>query len=528
MKILVVVKRVIDYNVQIRVKEDGSGVHTDNVKMSTNPPDDNAVEEAVKLKESGKAKEVVAVTIGDEKAQETVRKALAVGADRGVHVKIEGYVEPLGAAKILKKIVEKEKPELVLMGKQAIDDDTAQRGQMLAAILGWPQGTFASKLEMKNKALEVTREVDEGLETIEINLPAVVTCDLRLNEPRYASLPNIMKAKKKSIEQIIAKDLGVDLAHRLQQLKVEEPPKRKSGIKVSEIGFGAWTIALNWWGKEIEEDEAKRMLKKAYDLGINFFETADMYGKGKSEKLIGEVFSGMRNEVVISTKYSYDFENVDQIGHKELPQRFDPEFTNRALKNSLARLQTDYIDVYGLHNPKLRHIHDDAIYQTLDGLIGDGKIKTYQVALGPAIGWTEEGIEAMERKNVSAVQTVYNILEQTPGNELIERGAEKDVGILVRVPDASGILTGKVNEKTKIDEKDHRSVRKGEWIKASLKKVEQIRPIAERNDLSIIELAIKFIISKNPISSVLPTVISEEEIESLLQCLMEITSAVPT
>ena len=235
MKILVVVKRVIDYNVQIRVKEDGSGVHTDNVKMSTNPPDDNAVEEAVKLKESGKAKEVVAVTIGDEKAQETVRKALAVGADRGVHVKIEEYVEPLGAAKILKKIVEKEKPELVLMGKQAIDDDTAQRGQMLAAILGWPQGTFAAKLEMKNKVLEVIREVDEGLETIEINLPAVVTCDLRLNEPRYASLPNIMKAKKKSIEQIIAKDLGVDLAHRLQQLKVEEPPKRKSGIKVTSV-----------------------------------------------------------------------------------------------------------------------------------------------------------------------------------------------------------------------------------------------------------------------------------------------------
>jgi len=235
MKILVVVKRVIDYNVQIRVKEDGSGVHTDNVKMSTNPPDDNAVEEAVKLKESGKAKEVVAVTIGDEKAQETVRKALAVGADRGVHVKIEGYVEPLGAAKILKKIVEKEKPELVLMGKQAIDDDTAQRGQMLAAILGWPQGTFASKLEMKNKVLEVIREVDEGLETIEINLPAVVTCDLRLNEPRYASLPNIMKAKKKSIEQIIAKDLGVDMSHRLQQLKVEEPPKRKGGIKVTSV-----------------------------------------------------------------------------------------------------------------------------------------------------------------------------------------------------------------------------------------------------------------------------------------------------
>ena len=235
MKVLVAVKRVIDYNVQIRVKEDGSGVHTDNIKMSTNPPDDNAVEEAVKLKESGKAKEVVVVTIGEEKAQETVRKALAVGADRGIHVKIEEHVEPLGAAKILKKIVEKEKPELVLMGKQAIDDDTAQRGQMLAAMLGWSQGTFVSKLEMKNKTLEVVREIDEGLETLEINLPAVVTCDLRLNEPRFASLPNIMKAKKKPVEQIIAKDLGLDLTNRIQQLKVEEPPKRKGGIKVSNV-----------------------------------------------------------------------------------------------------------------------------------------------------------------------------------------------------------------------------------------------------------------------------------------------------
>ena len=235
MKILVVVKRVIDYNVQVRVKEDGTGVHTDNVKMATNPPDDNAVEEAVKIKESGKATEVVAVTIGNEKAQESVRKALAVGADRGIHVITDSNVEPLGAAKILKKIVEKENPELVLLGKQAIDDDTAQRGQMLAALLGWSQGTFASNLNIKDKVLEVTREVDEGLETLEINIPAVVTCDLRLNEPRYASLPNIMKAKKKAIEQIIAKDLGVDIANRIQQLKVEEPPKRKGGIKVNSV-----------------------------------------------------------------------------------------------------------------------------------------------------------------------------------------------------------------------------------------------------------------------------------------------------
>lgn len=288
----------------------------------------------------------------------------------------------------------------------------------------------------------------------------------------------------------------------------------KSDIKVSEIGFGAWTIALDWWGKKIEDDEAKRMLKKAYDLGINFFETADMYGKGKSEKIIGEVFKKMRDDVVISTKYGYNFENVEQIGHKELPQRFDPEFTESALKNSLNRLQTDYIDVYGLHNPKLNHIRDDKIFQVLDQKIKEEKIKAYQVALGPAIGWTQEGLEAMNRKNVSAVQTVYNILEQTPGNELIENAAKKNVGILVRVPDASGILTGKVKADTKIDEKDHRSVRKGEWIKASLSKVEQLRPIAARNDLTITELAIKFILSKNAVSSVFPTVVSIEEIEN--------------
>jgi len=235
MKILVAVKRVIDYNVQIRVKEDGSGVHTDNVKMATNPPDDNAIEEAVKIKESGKVKEVVAVTIGEEKAQETVRKALAVGADRGIHIKTDIYVEPLGVAKILKKIVEKEKPDLVFMGKQAIDDDCNQTGQMLAAMLGWPQGTFVSKIELKDKVMEVIREVDEGLETIEINFPAVVTCDLRLNEPRYASLPNIMKAKKKPIEQLIAKDFAVDISNRINQLKVEEPPKRKGGVKVTSV-----------------------------------------------------------------------------------------------------------------------------------------------------------------------------------------------------------------------------------------------------------------------------------------------------
>jgi len=235
MKILVAVKRVIDYNVQIRVKEDGTGIVTDNVKMSTNPPDDNAIEEAVKIKEAGKATEVIAVTVGEEKSQETIRKALAVGVDRGIHVKADGIVEPIAVAKILQKIVDKEKPDLVFMGKQAIDDDCNQTGQMLSALLNWPQATFASKIEIKDKKLEVVREVDEGLETIEINMPAVVTCDLRLNEPRYASLPNIMKAKKKPMEQISASDLGVDTTPRVQQIKVEEPPKRKAGIKVASV-----------------------------------------------------------------------------------------------------------------------------------------------------------------------------------------------------------------------------------------------------------------------------------------------------
>ena len=235
MKILVAVKRVIDYNVQIRVKEDGSGVVTDNVKMSTNPPDDNAIEEAVKIKESGKATEIIAVTVGEEKAQETVRKALAVGADRGVHVKTEGTLEPLAVSKIIQKIVEKENPDLIFMGKQAIDDDCNQTGQMLSALLNWPQATFASNIEVKDKSLEVTREIDEGLETIEINIPAIVTCDLRLNEPRYASLPNIMKAKKKPIEEINVSDLGIDITPRVELLKVEEPPKRKAGIKVANV-----------------------------------------------------------------------------------------------------------------------------------------------------------------------------------------------------------------------------------------------------------------------------------------------------
>ncbi len=291
----------------------------------------------------------------------------------------------------------------------------------------------------------------------------------------------------------------------------------KTDIEISEIGFGAWAIALDWWGKKIEEDEAKRMLKKAYDVGINFFETGDLYGKGLSEKLIGEVFKDMRDEIVISTKYGYDFSDVEQIGHKELPQRFDEDYTRMALRNSLERLQTDHLDMYGVHNPKLKDVRDDSIFNLLDSFIKDGSIKTYQIALGPAIGWTQEGLEAMDKPNLSAVQTVYNILEQTPGNELMKKAEEKDVGILVRVPEASGILTGKVNADTKFDDNDHRSVRKREWLKASLEKVEQFKPIADRNGLNVTEFAMKFMMTKKGFATVLPTMISEEEVVNYAQ-----------
>ena len=235
MKILVTVKRVIDYNVQIRIKSDGSGVETENIKMSMNPPDENAVEEALRIKESGKAEEVIAVSIGEEKAKETIRTALAMGADRGIYVKADSNIEPLAVSKILKAIVEKEKPELIIMGKQAIDDDCNQTGQMLSSILDWSQGAFISEIKFKDNHIEVTREVDEGLEMLKLKLPAVVTCDLRLNEPRYASLPNIMKAKKKPIDHLTVDELGVDVTPRIKQLKVIEPPKREKGIMVKDV-----------------------------------------------------------------------------------------------------------------------------------------------------------------------------------------------------------------------------------------------------------------------------------------------------
>ena len=235
MKILVPVKRVVDKNVKIRVKADGTGVELANVKMSMNPFDEIAVEEAIRLKEAGKATEIVAVSIGPAQAAETIRTALAMGADRGILVKADGTVEPLAVAKILKAIVDAEQPGLVILGKQAIDDDCNQTGQMLAALLGWPQGTFASKVAIDGEAIMVTREVDGGLQTVKLKLPAIVTTDLRLNEPRYASLPNIMKAKKKPIDEKTAADYGVDVTPRLEVVKTTEPPQRKAGVKVETV-----------------------------------------------------------------------------------------------------------------------------------------------------------------------------------------------------------------------------------------------------------------------------------------------------
>ncbi|HEY1720074.1 MAG TPA: electron transfer flavoprotein subunit beta/FixA family protein [Magnetospirillaceae bacterium] len=235
MKVLVAVKRVVDFNVKVRVKADGTGVDTANVKFSMNPFDEIAVEEALRLKESGKATEVVAVSLGVQQCQETIRTALAMGADRGIHVQTDEELQPLAVAKLLKAIADKEQPQLIIVGKQAIDDDSNQTGQMLAALLGWPQGTFASKLVINGDRAEVTREIDGGLETVSLAMPALVTTDLRLNEPRYASLPNIMKAKKKPIEATTPADLGVDVKPRLILVKVEEPAKRKSGVKVKTV-----------------------------------------------------------------------------------------------------------------------------------------------------------------------------------------------------------------------------------------------------------------------------------------------------
>jgi aryl-alcohol dehydrogenase-like predicted oxidoreductase len=298
----------------------------------------------------------------------------------------------------------------------------------------------------------------------------------------------------------------------------------KSGIKVSEIGFGTWTIGLDWWtgGRKIDDDQAIRMLKRAYDLGINFYEMADMYGYGKSEKLVARAFKDMHNdgasgqdgdEIIYSTKWGYDMYANVQLGHSEVPQKHDHEFLEYALEQSLIRLDTDYVDVYSLHNPKMNAIKNDELFRSLDACIKNGKIRSHGVALGPAIGWKDEGIFAMENRNITCLQTVYNILEQDPGNAFFDIANKNGVGIMVRVPDASGVLTGKVNEKTVFEKNDHRSSRKREWIVEAIQKVEKMKPIGLVNGWNITQLAIKFILSQEEVSVVLPTVIDIDELE---------------
>jgi aryl-alcohol dehydrogenase-like predicted oxidoreductase len=288
----------------------------------------------------------------------------------------------------------------------------------------------------------------------------------------------------------------------------------KSGINVSEIGFGTWTIGMDWWTKKIDDDQAVKMLKRAYDLGINFYETADVYGNGKSERLLAQAFKDMNSEEIIySTKWGYDIYDADQVGHNELPQKHNPEYLQFALQQSMSRLQVDHIDVYSLHNPKMNTIQDDQLFLSLDNLIKIGKIRGHGVALGPAIGWEEEGLEAMEKRNITCLQTVYNILEQDPGRTFLNSAKQNEVGLLVRVPDASGVLTGKVNEKTVFDKNDHRSTRKRDWILQAVQKAEKLKPLSQSNGWNITELAIKFILSQKEVSVVLPTVVDMEEIE---------------
>jgi aryl-alcohol dehydrogenase-like predicted oxidoreductase len=291
----------------------------------------------------------------------------------------------------------------------------------------------------------------------------------------------------------------------------------KGGIKVSEIGFGAWVIGLDWWGKKIDDDQAIKMLKRAYDLGINFYETADMYGKGKSEKMIAQVFKDMRNEVVYSTKWGYDMYSAEQIEHNEIHQKHNCEFLAYALQQSMERLQTDYIDVYSLHNPKMDAITNDKLFTSLDNLVQKGKIKSHGVALGPAIGWKDEGLLAIEKRNITCLQTVYNILEQDPGRTFLISARKHNVGIMVRVPDASGVLTGKVTEKTIFDKNDHRGNRKKGWIIEAMQKIGKLKPIANIKGWTISQLAIKFILSQKEISVVLPTAVSIEEIETFAE-----------
>lgn len=292
----------------------------------------------------------------------------------------------------------------------------------------------------------------------------------------------------------------------------------RSGISVSEIGFGAWTIGMDWWNKKIDDDEAIRMLKKAYDLGINFYETADVYGKGRSEKLLARAFKDARNDdIIYSTKWGYDIYNAEQIGHNELPQKHNPRFLQYALQQSMKRLHVDQIDVYSLHNPKMAAMQDDQLFEFLDGLVESGKIRSHGVALGPAIGWKEEGLLALQNRNITCLQTVYNILEQDPARSFFDQARLNEVGLVVRVPDASGVLTGKVNENTVFDKNDHRNTRKRDWILQAMRKIEKLKSLSDSNGWDITELAVRFILSQKEVSVVLPTVVDVEEIEMFSQ-----------
>ncbi len=286
----------------------------------------------------------------------------------------------------------------------------------------------------------------------------------------------------------------------------------KSNLSVSAIGFGAWSIALDWWGKRFDDDEAISILKRAFDLGINFYQTADVYGKGKSDRLIGKAFKDMRDEVIISSMIGYDIYANTQVGHEELPQRFDEDYIRYALEQTTSRLGRR-VDILILHNPKMEVILDDDVFRVFEALREEGKITHYGVGLGPAIGWREEGIIAMENRNISALLTVYNLLEQQPSRDLFEVAKEYDVGVYVRVPDASGVLTGKVDANTVFSSNDHRRFRSKEWIINSLKKIENIKHLADSKGMSIKELAMKFILTERAVTGILPTITSVEELE---------------
>lgn len=287
----------------------------------------------------------------------------------------------------------------------------------------------------------------------------------------------------------------------------------KSNLMVSEIGFGAWSIALDWWGKKFDDEEAIKLIKKAYDMGINYYQTSDIYGKGKGDKLIGMALKDMREgEVIISTLLGYDIYKNVQIGHEEIQQRFDKDFLMYALDRTVERLNRK-VDLLILHNPKMDVILDDEVFRSLEEFRMENRIKHYGVGLGPAIGWREEGMIAMENRNISALLTVYNLLEQQPGRDLMEVAKNNDVGVLVRVPDASGVLTGKVDVNTVFGENDHRRFRSKEWIITSLKKINNIKHLAESKGMSIMELSMRFILTNEAVCGILPTITSIEELE---------------